>query len=361
MRKWITSQQLRADQNAVDPSLLKVFATVVDKADGSEDRVARFTITTDDVDRENDVISADGWKTDNFIAAKGPVLWAHDYRQPPVGRTLRLAQAPHGLSADVQFADAETYGFADTVYRLVKGGFLSATSVGFRTLKWEYDEVRGGINFKEQELLEFSIVPVPANPHCLIEARGAGIDVEPLREWAAKTLEHLTEQKAAAPDTTPQIAAPSIDLSGLKRQLDEACNAVSRFTVLVQGLGSSLSAPKKEMPMDPLACPKGTKCGMTASGSCDLPSGECPKKAVPEAESKGAEPVPDVAGDVPKAPVADGDAPNQGDGTGSDTFDIIADEDADIDISVDDIRAAMRDALKETVGTAMNKRLGRVD
>ena len=47
------------------------------------------------------------------------------------------------------------------------------------------------MDFQQQELLEFSIVPVPANADCLIEARSAGIDVEPLREWAAKTLEQF--------------------------------------------------------------------------------------------------------------------------------------------------------------------------
>jgi phage head maturation protease len=63
------------------------------------------------------------------------------------------------------------------VYRLARGGFLAATSVGFRPLKWEYttDKERGaddwfpGIDFEEQELVEFSIVTVPANPEALME------------------------------------------------------------------------------------------------------------------------------------------------------------------------------------------------
>ena len=67
-------------------------------------------------------------------------------------------------------------------------GFLSATSVGFRQLTWDFteDEERGaddwwpGIVFHTQELVEFSIVTVPANPEALIGftagagARGGG-------------------------------------------------------------------------------------------------------------------------------------------------------------------------------------------
>jgi hypothetical protein len=37
-------------------------------------------------------------------------------------------------------------------------------------------------------LLEFSVCPVPANPEALIEARSAGIDIAPIRDWAVKLL-----------------------------------------------------------------------------------------------------------------------------------------------------------------------------
>jgi phage head maturation protease len=35
------------------------------------------------------------------------------------------------------------------------------------------EEGRGGVRFLQQELLEVSIAPVPANPEALIEARAA--------------------------------------------------------------------------------------------------------------------------------------------------------------------------------------------
>ncbi len=158
-----------------------------EKAISDETRTARFVITTQGVDRDNDTVAVSGWDVSNYV--KSPVvLWAHDYSQMPVARAIELNQTPKGLEALAEFPPKGTYAFADTVFEMLKGGFLSATSVGFRPTAYEPDEKRGGINFTKQELLEFSIVPVPANPEALIVARSKGIDVEPLLDWAERTL-----------------------------------------------------------------------------------------------------------------------------------------------------------------------------
>ena len=149
-----------------------------------DNRRVRFTISSASVDRDNDTINQTGWKTDNY--QRNPVvLWAHDYSSLPLGKSVDLSVENGNLKSTVEFAD---HPFADTVYRLVKGGFLNATSVGFRPMKLTENVERGGLDFGEQELLEYSIVPVPANPDALIEARAAGIDTEPIRKWAETVL-----------------------------------------------------------------------------------------------------------------------------------------------------------------------------
>ena len=66
----------------------KTFAAEV-KAEGDDARLIRFRITTDAVDRERDVLSPAGWKLDHYL--KNPVvLWAHDYRQPPIARAREI-------------------------------------------------------------------------------------------------------------------------------------------------------------------------------------------------------------------------------------------------------------------------------
>lgn len=174
---WTTPEELRSLEPGADVSVLKGFAA--DAETMADTRRVKFTISTGDVDRDNDTIYVAGWDLSNF--KKNPVvLWAHSHSDLPVGKCVELSVDGSKLVAVAEFA---THPFAETVYQLVKGGFLRATSVGFRALKWARNETRNGIDFMEQELLEFSIVPVPANQHALIAASASGVDLAPLRKW----------------------------------------------------------------------------------------------------------------------------------------------------------------------------------
>ena len=147
----------------------------VEDSDG-DGRTRRFAITSESVDREHDTIALAGWDTANYL--NNPVvLWAHDSRSLPIGRAERLITESKLLKADDRFATAEQNPLAENVLQLVDGGFLNATSVGFRALTWSYNEDRGGIDFLTQELLEHSVVPIPANPDALIAAAVAGHDL----------------------------------------------------------------------------------------------------------------------------------------------------------------------------------------
>ena len=92
----------------------------------------------------------------------------------------------------MQYAERDEYAFADTIFRLTKGGYLNATSTGWIPLAWAAanDRARpGGLNFSRVELLEISQVPVPALPTALVTARAAGIDTQPLFDWAERMLD----------------------------------------------------------------------------------------------------------------------------------------------------------------------------
>jgi HK97 family phage prohead protease len=155
----------------------------------------RFIISTNGVDRDKDVVNVAGWNTDNY--KKNPVvLFGHDYRSLPVGKCPKLDGKKNALEADVEFASAEIYPFADTVRRMVDGGFLRAASVGFKPIKYLYNEERRGIDIEEAELLEWSIVPVPANPECLVRL-SAELDPAVLADFAKGCEQFLTACKGA--------------------------------------------------------------------------------------------------------------------------------------------------------------------
>ena len=137
----------------------------------SADSRMTFAISTEEVDRHGDIIAADGWRLESY--SRNPVfLWAHDYGRPVIGRAVRVWKGVRELLAEMEWAPTE---FAREVAALYRDGYQRGVSVGFKPLR--YQERRDGrtgaflgIHFLEQELLEVSAVPVPANRSALRRA-----------------------------------------------------------------------------------------------------------------------------------------------------------------------------------------------
>lgn len=152
-------------------------------------RVLRFIGSDETEDRAGDVVSFDGWEIDNYT--KNPVvLFNHDSARP-VGKAqaVRLNRLDKRLEFDVYFPEVKELAsdgvqpsehalFIDTIYNLYKGGFLSAVSVGFKGKKAVPRDGSWGMKFESQELLELSLVSVPANPNALVTAKGLGLHTE---------------------------------------------------------------------------------------------------------------------------------------------------------------------------------------
>jgi len=171
------------------------FETDVKAKDGAS-RTLIFTISSPAVDRMGDTIAVDGWKLESF--RKNPVvLWAHDSSSLPVAKANKVWIEDGKLKAEAEFTPAGMARFNDTVFEMYKQGFLSATSVGFAPLKYAFTEDpqrRYGIDFIEQELLEFSAVPVPANAEALIEGRSSGVDIAPMLDWCEMAIKRTGDK-----------------------------------------------------------------------------------------------------------------------------------------------------------------------
>ena len=162
-------------------------------------RVLEFVGSTEDRDRMGDIIMASGWQLKDF--KKNPVfLWAHQYDTPPVGKAVKVWIDNDRLKFHIQFAQKDEYEFADTIYKLYKGGYLRATSVGFMPIESEPIEVKDEdtmyhtpTRYLKQDLLELSACPVPANPNALAEAKTKGLITDNLIQEIAET-EDLTEK-----------------------------------------------------------------------------------------------------------------------------------------------------------------------
>lgn len=155
-------------------------------------RTIKFLISTDSIDRDGDVLDPKGWQVDAY--KKNPVvLWSHDYSSLPVAKAISMETTKNGLAAVAEFPAKGVHPFADTVYELLKGGFLSAASVGFKPIEQEKAADREkGYNYSRQELLEFSVVPIPANPEALVQLSLSKPEhkglLKPIVDWSEKFL-----------------------------------------------------------------------------------------------------------------------------------------------------------------------------
>ena len=138
-----------------------------------------FVASTGAVDRHGDTVAPEGWRLDAY--RENPVvLWAHDYRRPAIGRAQSVWRDGGALLARLEFAPTELGREVEGLYRQ---GYQQGVSVGFRPLRFEErrDARTGaflGIRFLEQELLEISAVPVPANRSALVTHQaGAAAEV----------------------------------------------------------------------------------------------------------------------------------------------------------------------------------------
>lgn len=187
---------LKKGEIDADKAIVTKFATIDNVESKGDDDIeagllapSEFTISTAARDRDGDVIQPKGWDLEAY--KKNPVImWAHDYSQPPVGKALSTVKSNDALKQTVDWISRDVSPFAFSIGRMVKQGFLNATSVGFKPK--EFDMLDGedvGFEFRGQELLENSIVPIPSNPEALVEARSVGIETAPVRKWAEQVLD----------------------------------------------------------------------------------------------------------------------------------------------------------------------------
>src|SRR5659263_97779 len=158
------------------------------------------TITDNSLDRQNEIVDPDGIDIKNFLL-NGPVLYGHTHQgidSIPVGKVTSLSLIHENdrkkLDAGWVFQADDVTPLISAVRKSWERGFLNAVSIGFLPL--EYD----GNKITKSELLEFSIVPIPANPMALRlngftdpEIKALGVEVTP--ETLIADLESMVSTK----------------------------------------------------------------------------------------------------------------------------------------------------------------------
>lgn len=138
-------------------------------------------ISTQDVDRGNDVMHAQGVKLANYL--NNPVvLWSHEHWTPAIGIAHNIVVGDTYIDAVTEFHERTQLSWE--VAALVAGGYLRTASIGAIPLRYgqespvtqemidagrAYPGIGSIRHIEEWELIEYSIVNVPMNQNALIQ------------------------------------------------------------------------------------------------------------------------------------------------------------------------------------------------
>lgn len=132
------------------------------EGDEAESLFVEGYASTNDVDRVGDVVPTSVWEKGIQNYLNNPVILAfHDHRQP-VGRMIE-----HKIDSKGLFIKARVSPSDEKIYNKVKDEVITGFSVSFRVLDAEYNSQAEVFIIKELELLEISLVSVPANQNTL--------------------------------------------------------------------------------------------------------------------------------------------------------------------------------------------------
>jgi HK97 family phage prohead protease len=169
--------------------------TLSESKDGLE-----FVLSSERVpDRYGDYVRVAGIGYKNYL--KNPVvLWNHQ-SDAPIGTMRNLRVEGQLLRGDLHLAPRTTSPRLAEIHALVECGVLRAVSIGF--LPIESSQLSsGGRDYKKTELVEVSLVAVPANAEALMQAKALGV--------STKTISEIFRQQTKATTLAERIAASKL-------------------------------------------------------------------------------------------------------------------------------------------------------
>ncbi len=189
----------------------KHMATVTATPDANPNE-PEMIVTTKDRDRDDDRLMPEG--ADLTAFRKNPaLLWGHDYSELPIGTVERIsAEADQGLRARWRWLEGDAR--AERVKNAWRQGVVRAASVGFIPRREEPNEF-GGRDVIAWELLEISLVAIPANPFATRVLKNLGLLADP-REDLFLEVDH------SAPLGKERKMLFDVDLSQVRTLVEKA-------------------------------------------------------------------------------------------------------------------------------------------
>lgn len=175
--------------------LVKSFPLTLEKSAAPEFD-ARFVLSASSPDRVKDTIDPAAYQP--HLRKRLIALWQHE-REKPIGYWQNLKVEAGALVGEIKFAST---ALAQMVKTLIADGVPLGASIGFRA-KGEPNDI-GGLHFRELELLETSIVSVPAHPRAVQIAKQFGFSLDAVGQLPAIGAPASSSPSAVAASSSPK-------------------------------------------------------------------------------------------------------------------------------------------------------------
>lgn len=229
----------------------------IEKRDGYEQEekindIYTFVVSTPEIDRYDTIIVPSG--IDYTAYLNNPIVLAqHDSDDWPIGRCLGFAMNGENLEATIQIECITEEG--EKLNKLINAGYVKAVSVGIIPIEYEEQTINGKkiTVYTKSELVEFSVVSVPANRQALLKKSLKTLIQDSINKYKKETrmLTPEIEQKIQD-ELLPAIKeALVVEITNLGFTPEEADAAAMAF--LANGAAAMLQALKGEVAPPPPA------------------------------------------------------------------------------------------------------------
>lgn len=198
----------------------RAYSVLTVKAFDDDERVITGMATTPTPDRSGDVVEPLGVKYRNPL----PLLHHHD-PQAPVGTVRFSKPTKDGIEFTARLPKVDEppslKDRIDTAWGEIKLGLVRGVSIGFRALEYSFMD-EGGIRFLESEVLELSLVSIPANSEATIT-----------------TIKQIDgDERAALGQKVRRVSPPGVSVSPIVRLKDSKAMTKKTYTEQIAEFGS---------------------------------------------------------------------------------------------------------------------------
>ncbi len=217
----------------------KTKATSIDAAN----KTIKFIISDDQPDRMGEIVDQGSWDLKSY--QENPiVLWGHDPSEPEnvIGQSASVEVSPDGHQTWATLSlDDDINPKAALIWKQLLKGTLRTVSVGFIPHTEEYrDDIPV---LKDNELLEISVVPIPANSRAVALAYKAGEVEEKDARWL------MDSMRKEADLLEHEIKQPRQEIKNMtEEQATQLLDGIAKLTEKVDAQAAEITALKERVP-----------------------------------------------------------------------------------------------------------------